>query len=212
MFITLEQIRAGRALLRWTQKDLAARAGLNDDQVHNFEGGRSRSLEVLEAIHRAFSVHGIEFTDGEGVRRKINQVYTLTGRDGFLRFFDDVYEVAKTHKNPDICVTNTNEEIYDKWLGDYVSVHEKRMENINVRPRVLIRSGDLNLSSAKYCVYRSVPENQFVDDVPLYIYGDKSSFVEFQDDNVIVTVVENRIISESLRKLFEVSWRNSLEN
>lgn len=209
MFITLEQIKAARALLKWTQKDLAKHAGLNDDQVQNFEASRSRSLEVLEAIHQAFTINGIEFTDGEGVKKKSNHVYTLQGRESFIRFFDDIYKIAKTHENPDICVTSVDEAAYEKWLGTYEPVHMERMSRLNdVKIRVLVKAKDTHLTSTAYCKYRWVSPKHFAE-VSLYIYGDKVAFIEFSEDNVVVTVVDNKAVTEAHRKMFELAWDSS---
>lgn len=86
MFISLEQIKAARALLKWTQKDLAAHAGLGDDQVHSYEAGRTRSLEVLEAMCAAFSAHGIDFPDGGVQPRKVSSFLL----NSYMDLLDDI--------------------------------------------------------------------------------------------------------------------------
>lgn len=210
MLITSNQIRAARGYLNWTVAQLAAKVGVGKANISAIETGRSAgSIEVLSAIVYAFQSAGIEIMEDGAVRPIQSRISTYRGKEGFCAFFDDIYEVAKTHENPDICVTNTDEALYDHWLDWYASVHEKRMEELGTNLRVLIKSGDQNLSSTKYCTYRWVPEDQFVDDVPLYIYGNKAAFIEFQKNNVIVTVVNNETIARSLRKLFELSWKNA---
>jgi transcriptional regulator with XRE-family HTH domain len=76
--ITPAQIRAARALLGWTQAELAAAAGLGVVAIKSFERGRSdpRSSTVAKMEH-ALDAAGVIFLDsgdnrdgGPGVRIK----------------------------------------------------------------------------------------------------------------------------------------------
>jgi transcriptional regulator with XRE-family HTH domain len=210
MLISPNQIKAGRALIDWSAEELAKRCRVTKATISGIETGKSAgSVELLSRITYALQSAGVEFTEAGGVQPRQGKVMIYRGRDGFVSFFDDVYEVAKAHEKPDICVTNTNEALFDEWLDSYAPVHEKRMEDLGIRLRVIIEDGDQNLSSAKYCTYRWIPDDQFLDDTPFYIYGDKAAFIEFQTNDVIVTLVDNAVIAKSLRRLFEVTWRNA---
>jgi len=73
--ITSDQIRAARALLRWSGKDLAQKTGLGFStlmRLEVLEGVPSAQARTLEAIQKAFESAGIEFVgtpeDGPGVR------------------------------------------------------------------------------------------------------------------------------------------------
>jgi DNA-binding XRE family transcriptional regulator len=61
------QIRAARALLDWTQPDLASAAGIALNTVKNFETGYSKPIRTVKsAIVRTLEHQGIEFhTDGK---------------------------------------------------------------------------------------------------------------------------------------------------
>lgn len=210
MFSHPNQIKAARALLDWTVAQLAEKVGVGATTISAIETGRSAgSMEVLSKIFYAFQSAGIEIMDDGGVRPSQSRVSVYRGQDSFRAFYDDIYEVASTHENPDICVTNTNESIFDKWLDWYVPIHEKRMEDLGIKLRVLIKVGDQNLASATYCAYRWVPEDQFIENESLYIYGDRSAFIEFQEKNVIVTVIKNEMVARSLRRIFDLSWKNA---
>lgn len=77
--LTAAQIRAARALLDWTQPELARRAGLSLPTIRRMEGvmgpGRSSAANV-DAVRRALETGGVEFIgpndDGKaaGVRLK----------------------------------------------------------------------------------------------------------------------------------------------
>ena len=75
--ITAEQIRAARALLRWSGQDLAERSGIGFRTIQRFEsesGIPASRSKNLEAIRRSFEAAGVVFIDqnggGPGVRLK----------------------------------------------------------------------------------------------------------------------------------------------
>ena len=78
--ITSDQIRAARALLRWSGKDLAEKTGLGFStlmRLEVLEGVPTAQAKTLETIQKAFEKAGIEFLgspeEGAGVRWKIKK-------------------------------------------------------------------------------------------------------------------------------------------
>ena len=76
--ITSGQIRAARALNKWTGKELAEASGVAFSTLMRLETGEGvpgAQAKTLEAIQKAFEVAGIEFIgtpeEGAGVRWKI---------------------------------------------------------------------------------------------------------------------------------------------
>jgi transcriptional regulator with XRE-family HTH domain len=78
MLLTASQIRAARALLEWTQPQLAEASGLSMMSIRRMEGpsgpGR-RSAENVEAVRKALDDAGVIFLSadevgGTGVRLK----------------------------------------------------------------------------------------------------------------------------------------------
>jgi transcriptional regulator with XRE-family HTH domain len=81
MVISSEQVRAGRALLRWEQKDLAAASGISLPAIKRMEtvrGPLAAQARTVEAIRNAFAAAGVEFTNGgqPGVRMKASKPAT----------------------------------------------------------------------------------------------------------------------------------------
>ena len=75
--ITSDQIRAARALLRWSGKDLAEKTGLGFSTLMRLEvldGVPSAQAKTLETIQKAFEKAGVVFIgtpeSGAGVRWK----------------------------------------------------------------------------------------------------------------------------------------------
>lgn len=73
--ITSGQIRAARALLRWSAQDLAKHSNVGIATIRRFEiqdGIPSGQIRVIEALKKALEAAGVEFIgsaqDGAGVR------------------------------------------------------------------------------------------------------------------------------------------------
>ena len=65
--ITPEQCRAARALLDWTQRELAARANLTDVTIREFERGKSRLKDsTAQLLRMVFENGGVAFIDANG--------------------------------------------------------------------------------------------------------------------------------------------------
>jgi len=76
--ITSSQIRAGRALLKWTGADLAERSGVAFSTIMRMEtadGVPNGTMKTIEAIKKALEEAGIEFIGtpelGAGVRWRV---------------------------------------------------------------------------------------------------------------------------------------------
>ena len=73
MMITAHQVRAARALLGWSQQELADRAIVSVNAVMRLERGAvDTRMSTLSAVERALARGGVEFIPadqkGEGVR------------------------------------------------------------------------------------------------------------------------------------------------
>jgi transcriptional regulator with XRE-family HTH domain len=65
---TIEQLRAARALLGWSQTELASRAGLSLPTVKRVEGGFGPKVSEMarERLQHALEAAGIEFLEENG--------------------------------------------------------------------------------------------------------------------------------------------------
>ena len=71
--MTSDQIRAARALVRWSARELAEKADLSLPTIQRLEAAEgipSTSVKTLMSIKAALEKAGVEFTDGDapGVR------------------------------------------------------------------------------------------------------------------------------------------------
>ncbi len=61
MFLTKEIVRAARALLNWTQQELAEAAGISHGTLSRFEGEAGTHGETISKLALALRRAGIEF-------------------------------------------------------------------------------------------------------------------------------------------------------
>ncbi len=69
--LTVEHVRAARGLLKWSQDELASRAGVTGTTINFWENERVKPSEDTKLlVRRAFEEAGIEFLNGgnPGVR------------------------------------------------------------------------------------------------------------------------------------------------
>ncbi|MCH8951553.1 MAG: helix-turn-helix domain-containing protein [Proteobacteria bacterium] len=71
--VSIRQVKAARALLGWSQKDLAGASGISEPTIKRLEarqGGLGGRQATVDAIRAALESGGVEFTDSErpGVR------------------------------------------------------------------------------------------------------------------------------------------------
>ena len=78
--ITSGQIRAARALIKWTGKELAEASGVAFSTLMRLETGEGvpgAQVKTLDAIEKAFEEAGIEFIgtpqEGAGVRWRVGK-------------------------------------------------------------------------------------------------------------------------------------------
>ena len=90
------QIKAARAILGWSQGELAAATGLSVTTIRNLESGdMSPRNTTANIIRRAIEDAGMEFIEPEGVRRRSDEVKIYQGPDSRDVFFDDMLQAVK---------------------------------------------------------------------------------------------------------------------
>lgn len=66
--VTSAQVRGARAMLGWTVRDLADKAGVHRNTVTHIESDKARHGPTIAAVVRALESAGIEFMDDNGLR------------------------------------------------------------------------------------------------------------------------------------------------
>lgn len=192
MLITIEQIKAARALLGWTQKDLAHHAELTVDHIRNFEGGRSRPLEVLESVYRTFSIHGIQFVSGGAILSQASSYILDSYMDLLNAISKEMPEGGEILKH---CVD-------DRRSTADVIEKVQEMRKAGVKDRLTI-SDDNTYITGYPGQYRQIPKNYFASSEVVIIYLNKVAF--FVDGKVLVIVSD--ALSRVFKDQFEYWWK-----
>ena len=210
MTITTAQIRGARGILNWSQSDLAERTGISATSIGSIENGQSTPrANTISTIQKAFENSGIEFIGLDGVKIRSGDVRIFSGKNGFLDFYDDVYNTLKDNPT-EVLVSNVDERVFLKWLGEFKDTHAERMKSIpQLGFKILIREGDDYIPAEEFAIYRAMPKELFAS-VPFYCYGEKLAIILFQDTPTII-VMNYPAINAAYRVQFQDIWGRSKE-
>lgn len=211
---TVDQIRAARGLINWSQSELATRAGLSQAGIARIENGTSRpNTSTLDKIQRAFDESGIEFVGMEGVRKRRDEVIILEGPEGLRELINDLYNTCqKAHDNGEniedyVYLYNANPENWHKWLGEeWWDMHAARMTKIGSDiQRIMVSDDNSYIISSTFSKHRALPGELF-NDQSIYAYGNKLAFVTFSEAEVSVKILKNQQFCDGFRVLFNIAW------
>ena len=205
MGISTAQIRGARGILNWSQTDLAERTGISATSIGSIENGQTNPrLSTLQTIQKAFEDGGIVFIGREGVRKKTGEVKIFTGREGYLDFFEEVYDTLA--KDPgEVLVNNVNERDFVKWHGEMGNYHLERMSSIpGISYKILVKEGDTYLPASGYAQYRWLPKTEF-SSVPFYAFGKRLAIMLFDNEPTII-LLDYPAVTKAYRIQFEAIW------
>lgn len=211
--ISALQALLARTMLQMSQKDVAEALGWAHQTLSKIEKGDSNPpVSRVRELQSYYENAGVEFTDGDGVRRKQIYVKNLWGHEGFSEFLDDVYNTCinnGTVESPvPVYLSNVLHQNWIRWMGaEKWKNHTKRMtENKHLMDvRIIVRENDHNFPAQAYSQYKWFPETLF-NDKSFYSYGDKLAFLNFKQDDVQVIILEQRDFAEGFRTLFQIAW------
>lgn len=74
--LTPEANRAARAILKWSVRELAEKAGIAFSTVHRFESSGTANDSTKDKIKAAYAAHYVEITNGEftGARLRLRNI------------------------------------------------------------------------------------------------------------------------------------------
>lgn len=206
--LSSSQCRAARALLNWSQSDLAKKADAHIQTISNFEkDAKIPSKKTLENIIRAFERAGIECTEDGGVRPQQPKVIVYRGKEGFADFRSDLINTVLSGVHA-VCVSNVNEKQFEKWGRGEVNNHyyETMEKQKGLSFRILVQGPDYYIADhLKYPTYKWLPKELF-GDITQYIYGEKTALISFRENDFMAYIIADLRISNFYRKEFDRLW------
>ncbi len=208
--ISGRQIRAARGLLDWDATVLAEKADVTRETVGRIESGAVQPQEkTISRILRAFDLHGVEFTENEGVRIRKNQIRIFSGIIEYKLFLDHVYDTLKENGGL-IRQFNLSDGGNLHYADEYAKVHLERMGKIpQLDAKVLTIEGDFNFK-AKYCTYRWLKKDNKIL-MPYYVYGDCVSMSFYKSStNIEIFSIQSKLLSERYIEQFDLFWDTAI--
>jgi len=207
--INANQLRAGRALLGWTQKQLAAAAKLSTVIVNRIENGETRPrAQTMQKLRMCLEKAGVEFLAGSGVRLagECVAVRMLDGVNCFADYLEDVLLTRLMYKNQDTLLHGVDEQKFLRAGGPKMREYVTRLAEHQLKERILVRSGDrFFIAATNMVTYRWIAPELF-GKIPTVTYGPKVAFI-FWGPPQRILVVENPMLAETFRQQFEFLWR-----
>ena len=203
--ISVEQIKAARSLLDWTQIDLSKACGISEHTLKNLErkSGKPR-LETNLLIQKTLEHAGIEFLDDVGVklRGESLKIQVWEGSESLFRLQKDIFEtLAGTGKELMIC--GVDEKVYIKQGGErFLSEVKKRLE-AGIDAKLLSCEGDRKFIEPMRH-YRWISP-QIFNQMPYYVYGNKYAILLWSMPQKVV-LIEDKSIADGYRKQFLALW------
>jgi transcriptional regulator with XRE-family HTH domain len=206
--ISIEQIKAARALLGWTQEELAAASGLSKPSINTLERRIANpKVETLVAIQQALEKAGVEFTEGPGVKLQSSVLKTqiFEGDDALVRLCRDIFDTL-VDTDKELMISGIAEQKYRDWGGKRVLAEIDRRVKHGIKTKLLSCEGDTNFIEPVHH-YRWM-KKEFFPTAPTYIYDNKYAIFLWGPPKKVV-LVENADIAESYRQQFLAHWVNA---
>jgi hypothetical protein len=210
-FPSASQIRAAMAMLKWENKELGEASGISEKTAYTVKMGLGRpQARVLDSIRKALEDSGIEFTEQDGVRRRLENVQVLQGSEDFRIFYDIVFDYLQ-HYGGTVCVSGVDEKLFAKYQGPQHEQHVERMDRLtgerdDIQIMILVREGDTNFTASSYAAYRWQSRESF-SPTAFYVFGDCLALISFLAENAPkVILIRSAVFAEAYRRQFAEDW------
>lgn len=212
--LSYKQIKAARAILGWSQDEVAEASGLSIATVRKLEAGTiSPRASTNDKLRDVFENAGLEFLEPNGARERPSEIKVYDGFEGMISFFDDIYLTAKK-KGGDFLKVCESEKPYceHKIYGNHVALHIERMLKISCPYsfKCLLTEDKENIYCEAYSEYRYLPK-EYIDSVSFYVYDDKYAILgQDLSGDFKISVITSKRIAESFRRQFYSMWDKAI--
>lgn len=203
------QIKAARAVLGWSQEELARKAGLAVTTIRNMETGFIPRGKTSEAIRQAIEDAGLEFTEKQGIQKRTNEIVIYEGFDSCDAIFEDIVKTLQK-TGGDLLSVMPNVSILDRVLGFDNSQKQKTLLQVNgfVKVRCLTGGAGRNWEAKnKDCRYLSLDQ---IGPMPYLIYGNRHVMVIAEGgDTFRFFSFQSAAIAQGYRAHFLALWQQA---
>ncbi len=197
--ISPEQCRAARALLDWSQPELAAKCNMHVQTISSFEKAtgsptRNTLLRIFEIFLRA----GIEFLPNNGVAMSKDKFYIS---EGYLAILEDCLNSLQP-----------GDEILSHCADDRRSTEEvnRKFEELHAKG-IIMRATTCAANDKRrpFRAYKILPDDYFNTSQLILTYGDKIVMhLDGGKENYRFLTIKNKTLADVMSRQFEYWWKN----
>ena len=203
--ISISQIRAARALLDWTQGDLAKRSGLSLRALNSIERGLAvPRIDNLRFIQETLEKENIEFGENDSVRRRTERldIVRLEGDEYLNQHLIDVMQELRT-PGAEVLYNLASEEVHAVLRPEILDDYFRHIARHRITERVLVATGETYIISPPW-TYRWLKPEAF-NHIFYIVYGDSVAFQILGTPHRVI-IIRNPGIADMFRRQFEFNW------
>lgn len=200
--MTVPQIKAARALLDWTQADLARESGMHLNVINNIERGTTNPRQgTLEKLQRTLEGHGIAFIGTRGVELRHDAV-TVTRLEGesFLRdLIADILSSARGQEVRSVLADIRNFTAHDP---DASRLYAARKSEAGLHERLITR--DMPGFYPRGAEHYRVVAPERLGPVDTIIYADRVAYVFWAQRQI--AILKSADLTRTQALAFDLLW------
>jgi transcriptional regulator with XRE-family HTH domain len=197
-----QKLKAARALLNWTQEQLAEVADVSIASVRKIETDETIPTGRTQAkILRVLEKQGITFT-AKGLEKNDFPIYFTQGdnhEEAYLKLLEDAFEHLKEVKNPELLIMYADDRVSPPSVNNIY----RKMRSEGIKMRQLIEEGNTYIIGPLN-EYRYVPKGFFINRVTL-VYGDRIANETSDACQGVIRV--DPINARIQRNTFDILWK-----
>lgn len=205
--ISIEQIRAARALLDLNQNELAKAAGISLRTLNTLERAVvAPRMETLRALQAVLEARGIEFLPDQGVKLRSERldVIKIEGSHAVEKFLDDITDQLKD--GGEVLFNGIDERKFANIDNTIMDRYFRKLHKQKIAERLLVKEGDY-FFVAHPSRYRWAREKIFGRMIHI-VYGDSTSFL-FWEPSPRLVIMRNQSVAETFRAQFNAHWEQA---
>ncbi len=203
--VTARQIKAARALLGWTQADLARAAGLHPNVVLRLESEKANPrATTLQKIKQSCEEAGLHFRGQRGVEMKedLFETQRFEGPDFIRRLTDDCLRLMKSPADEVLNVV-TDEVFFDLADAGQNKRFYAHMSKTGFRERYLVTQQSAPPKNKDQAVYRRLPQ-EALGTIAYVVYANRVGFLQWRTREVLL--IKNAALAQTFRDQFTFLW------
>jgi transcriptional regulator with XRE-family HTH domain len=192
------QIKAARAILDWSQDDLALASRLSVGTIRNIEQGNYPRNATLNLVREALENAGIEFLDCDGVKKRAEEVAVYQGHDSSQRFREDITGCGAV----ELIAISKSQTMFAASLGLQDLSQEAGVQNA----KCLVSEIHSPAASQAAVEFRTIPKFH-VGPTCYFVYKDRYAVVVTEDNRTFRYIVfKSTALAHSYRTEFAALW------